>query len=113
MTAKRTRGPWRKVPVHQSDEFGKVTIVGHLSRHVAEVWNGNSRDPDVADANAEFICMAEHMVEALRALIPWAQSGSVGPSCAKAVAEARRLVDRADALAEFVPNLPINRRKPK
>lgn len=51
-----TRGPWRADEMHPSDEYGKITLRGYRGAHVADVWNGGTRDPLVAAENAQLIC---------------------------------------------------------
>lgn len=76
-----TQGPWRKA--HSGGgEFGCVTVVGKGGAHVAEVWNGGTRDPEVAEANADLVCAAyDHMLllQAMARLgATWERAGNAG-----------------------------------
>lgn len=109
MTAKRTRGPWHIAP--DRPLYGALTIHGYRGAHVATVWNGGTRDPAVADCNAEYICMTDRLVDSLRELIPLADNLAGGREVDRVLETARALVERADQLTD--PNLPTKRRKPR
>lgn len=51
------------------NEHGCVTLVGHGGVHLAQVWNGGTRDPKVAEANAARICLTWNTHDALLAAL--------------------------------------------
>lgn len=91
---RRTRGPFK---IEQVPHELRASIKGLARQHVADVWSGAACDLEVATANAEFLAMSEPLVEALRALIALAD-GSVSPFGRKAIADAKELLRKADAL---------------
>jgi hypothetical protein len=72
-TKQATQGPWRVAPIEPWQEYGMVVVYGspeatrgNNKAHVANVWNGSTRDPEVAAANARLIAAAPELRDALR-----------------------------------------------
>ena len=92
-----TPGPWS----YETDDsalnavvYGKGRKQGQRKQHVAEVWSGDDRSTEVAEANARLIAAAPEMLEAIRKAlneITWSSvegSNSVVDALSNAIAKA-------------------------
>jgi hypothetical protein len=108
--SQHTPGPWTVKPGHA---FGSRNVYGPRKAHVAEVWNGSTRDPAeaeaVAEANARLIAAAPKMLEALKAALERMESdwqvieGEFGPGYG--AAKKRKMCDIDAAIAAKEPTV--------
>lgn len=78
--AKPTPGPYRHEEGHA---YGSRIVRGRGGAHVAEVWNGGTKDPAganaVAEANADLFCAAPDMLAQLRRYLPVLEAAERDP----------------------------------
>jgi hypothetical protein len=77
MTATHTPGPWRAMSVSTAGAFGSRSVYGPNTAHVAEVWNGGTRDPEVAAANARLIAAAPDLLAVVATMLGAAEADAL------------------------------------